>query len=223
MSETTVRCRGIYTTALTRRFHEREGTAVVDASEPIRDRFDATFPVAPADAEVWTTDDRQGVGVAGTLDPVLDVLTGTGIDTLAWRDPAPRGLIADGRVTETRGGGALVDLGDATGYLPFSNADDRVETGDRYRVQVAEPNPPWSGDRAVLDTDISIGGDARVAGSGRRWLPRRPTGTGRPAVDGHPGRVAGRLGQGSGRRRSRRPRSGAGTGGRPRRVRRGRA
>ena len=66
-----VRVRGIYTTALTRLLDG--GAEVVLASEPIRDRFDAGFGVAPPDATVSTTRDRQGVGIAGGSDAVEEV------------------------------------------------------------------------------------------------------------------------------------------------------
>ena len=54
----TVRVRGIYTTALTRLFEDR-GLSVVQASPPIRDRFDDEFAVAPADAAVSTNSSRS--------------------------------------------------------------------------------------------------------------------------------------------------------------------
>ena len=51
-----VRIRGIYTTALTELL--RGDHNVVQASPPIRERFDGTFEVDVADATVRTTDDR---------------------------------------------------------------------------------------------------------------------------------------------------------------------
>jgi len=178
----TVRVRGIYTTALTRLF-EDEGLSVVQASPPIRDRFDDEFAVAPAGAAVSTTDDRQGVGIVGDREAVaaaLGAVRGIGTDALAWRDPTPRGAVYAGEVTETLGSGAVVKLGagaaddersdsdsespnlpsvagtDPEGFLPHSKTAAHVEEGDRLRVQVNEPAEPWGSGRPVLDTTVRV-------------------------------------------------------------------
>ncbi|QLH81559.1 DUF402 domain-containing protein [Halosimplex pelagicum] len=181
----TVRVRGIYTTALTRLFEDR-GLSVVQASPPIRDRFDDEFAVAPAGAAVSTTDDRQGVGIVGERDAVaaaLDAARGVGTDALAWRDPTPRGAVYAGEVTETLGSGAVVKLGDGAaeapgpgngegddtdetlppvagtdpeGFLPYSKTAAHVEEGDRLRVQVKEPAAPWGSGRPVLDATVRV-------------------------------------------------------------------
>ncbi|WP_284012226.1 DUF402 domain-containing protein [Halobaculum litoreum] len=152
-----VRVRGIYATALTRSFLDA-GHEVVQASPPIRRRFDAALPAADHDASVDTTDDRQGVGVAGDPDAVSDLrdhLLGVGIDALAWDDPAPLGAVFDGVVAETLGSGAVVDLGDGgEGFLPYGNADDHVAADDLVRVQVLDPTAPWADDRPTLDTRV---------------------------------------------------------------------
>jgi hypothetical protein len=179
---TTVRVRGIYTTALTRLLAEADDHRVVQASPPIRERFDAAFPPEPADASVSTTDDRQGVGVVGRpagVASVLDRLRDAGRDALAWRDPTPRGAVYAGEVTETLGSGAVVALTDATadsaaetdplagmsvagrdpaGFLPYGKTAVHVETGDRLRVQVTDPSAPWTGGRPVLDTTVRVHG-----------------------------------------------------------------
>ncbi|MWV63438.1 DUF402 domain-containing protein [Halorubrum sp. JWXQ-INN 858] len=162
-----VRIRGIYTTALTRLLLDA-GHDVVDASPPIRRRFDASFPTAPPAVEVATTDDRQGVGIAGAPDAVesvLDLVRGVGIDAFAWRDPTPPGTVLDGEVTETLGGGAVVDLAvgmdahaSVEGYLPYGNVDARVETGDLVRAQVTASAAPWERRRPELDTTLRAGG-----------------------------------------------------------------
>jgi len=183
-----VRVRGIYATALTRLFLE-SGHDVVDASAPIRRRFDEPFPADPADVRVSTTDDGQGVGAEGTptaLDAARPLLTGVGIDTLAWTDPTPPGTVLDGTVTETLGGGAVVSLavggvGEAEGrsdretasvdgYLPYGAVDDRVETGDVVRVQVRESAAPWESRRPELDAGLRVGGGlvSLEPGSGTR-------------------------------------------------------
>ncbi|MGQ3328726.1 DUF402 domain-containing protein [Halorubrum sp. FL23] len=173
-----VRVRGIYATALTEALLDA-GHEVVDASAPIRRRFDAEFGSNPPDARIATTDDRQGVGAHGDPDAVgrlRGLLTDAGLDALAWTDPTPPGTVLDGRVTETLGGGAVVRLqvgdGDGTveGYLPYGSVDDRVETGDPVRVQVRESAAPWTERRPELDGSLRAG-DGLVAlepGSGTR-------------------------------------------------------
>ena len=160
-----VRLRGIYTTALTERL--REDVDVVQASPPIRRRFDAEFDREEYDATVETTDDRQGVGVLGdpeTAESVADALAATGVDTFRWSDAAPRGAIFDGVVAETLGGGAVVDLGDREGYLPFGAVDRRIDEGDRVRVQVHDPAAPWVDQRPELGTEVrTFGGVASLS------------------------------------------------------------
>ncbi len=178
-----VRVRGIYATSLTRLLLDA-GHRVVDASAPIRRRFDAEFPNAPPDVRVSTTVDRQGVGVSG--DPagvrsLRDRLLDVGLDTLAWSDPTPPGTVLDGEVTETLGGGAVVALrtgGDedrtgtdtVEGYLPYGDVDDRVETGDPVRVQVRGSAAPWVDRRPELDGSLRASGElvALEPGSGTR-------------------------------------------------------
>ncbi|MBX0286423.1 DUF402 domain-containing protein [Haloarcula salinisoli] len=157
----TVRVRGIYTTALTRLLSDA-GIDVVQASGPIEDRFEDDFSVERAGAAVATTDDRQGVGVSGdreTVERVVAELRGLGRDTLSWADPLPVRAVYAGEVTETLSSGAVVDCGDGEGFLPYSNSDERVETGDRLRVQVIEGAAPWTDGRAVLDTTVGVRGD----------------------------------------------------------------
>lgn len=149
------RIRGIYATALTRRFRAA-GHDVVQASNPIEERFDDELGNGPADLAVETTRDRQGVGLRGEPDAVA---TGRDLleverDAFPWDDPLPFGSIHAGVVEDTGGGAATVALDDGTGYLPFSESEDYVERGDRLRVQVAEPTPPWSGDDPRLSATI---------------------------------------------------------------------
>jgi len=172
----TVRVRGIYATALTALFDE-----VVQASPPIQRRFGESFPLEPAAATVETTDDRQGVGVHGTADragDVVDTLRDVGRDTLAWRARLPRGAVFAGEVVDTLGSGALVECGGVDGeasesdalealpsaggdrgFLPYSKTARHVEEGDRLRVQVVEPRPPWLSGRPVLDTTVRVQGE----------------------------------------------------------------
>jgi len=151
----TVRVRGVYATALTALLED-----VVQASPPIRERFDADLPAEPAEASVATTDDRQGVAVSGEPDRVaaaVDRLRGVGIDTLAWEADLPLGGVYAGTVTDELRAGAVVDCG-GEGFLPYSETERHVETGDRLRVQVAEPAPPWADDRPLLGTAVRVPG-----------------------------------------------------------------
>ncbi|WP_420182028.1 DUF402 domain-containing protein [Haloarcula sp. KBTZ06] len=173
----TVRVRGIYATALTQLLREADHE-VVQASEPIQNRFDGEFADERAAVTVVTTDDQQGVGVVGDRDvaeTVTDRLTELGRDTLHWSDPTPEGAIYAGTVTETLGSGAVVDLGDGEGFLPYSSSDERVATGDTLRVQVVEASAPWTNGRPVLDTTVAVrgsllslvrGGTANRSGTG---------------------------------------------------------
>jgi hypothetical protein len=164
-----VRVRGIYTTALTRLLAETDGASVVQASPAIGDRFDADFAAERADATVETADDRQGVSVAGdpsAVERVADLLEDVGTDTFVWAASVPEGGVFDGVVTETLGGGAVVDLGETEGYLPYGNVDDHVTAGDHLRVQVREGVAPWSGGRPVLDTTVAVGGELATLSRG---------------------------------------------------------
>ncbi|PSP24891.1 RNA-binding protein [Halobacteriales archaeon QH_10_65_19] len=159
----TVRVRGIYATALTAMLED-----VVQASPAITERFEAAFPAEPADVVVGTTDDRQGIGVHGACEDVETVvsrLRDLAPDTFAWEAALPRGVVAAGEVVETPGSGALIDCGDgdgdsggAVGFLPYSKTARHVEEGDVLRVQVSEPQPPWTDGRPVLDTTVEIHG-----------------------------------------------------------------
>ncbi|WP_096394185.1 DUF402 domain-containing protein [Halorubrum trapanicum] len=170
------RVRGIYATALTARLLDA-GHDVVDASPPIRRRFDAAFGDDPPDVRIETSGNRQGVGAHGdadAVDAVRGLLTDAGRDALAWADTTPPGAVLDGEVTETLGGGAVVRLrtddDTAEGYLPYGAVDDRVETGDPVRVQVRESAAPWTDRRPELAGELRVGGDlvALEPGSGTR-------------------------------------------------------
>ncbi|RYJ12785.1 DUF402 domain-containing protein [Halogeometricum borinquense] len=164
-----VRVRGIYTTAATHLLLDA-GHDVVQASEPIRARFDAEFADGHHEVTVSTTDDRQGVGVHGDPEAVESVtsdLTTVGIDTLSWTDSTPPGAVFDARVTDTKGSGAVCSLGEAEGFLPFHETNDRIEEGDAVRVQVREAEPPWSDRRASLGTGIRADGGLATLVRGR--------------------------------------------------------
>lgn len=151
-----VRIRGIYATALTVMLED-----VVQASAVIDERVDQSIPLAPADVQIETTANRQGVGIHGPVDavePVADRLAGVGRDTLTWSAPLAQDSVYAGEVTETRGSGALVKCGPGTGFLPYSKTDVYIDEGDCLRVQVAGAKPPWRDRQPILDTAIRIRG-----------------------------------------------------------------
>ncbi|WP_408956972.1 DUF402 domain-containing protein [Natrinema sp. 74] len=159
---TTARVRGIYTTAITRLL-AAAGYEVVQASDPIRERFDRSFEAVPADVSIETTRDRQGVGTSGEPDAVetiTDELETLAIDTFRWTADAPRGAVFDAEVLEAGGGsGAVVDLGDGRrGFLNYDDVDGYVDEGNRYRVQVREPAPPWDDDRPRVAPALEVQG-----------------------------------------------------------------
>ncbi|MFP9193266.1 DUF402 domain-containing protein [Natronosalvus vescus] len=170
-ASTSVRVRGIYTTAVTRLL-ETAGFDVVQASEPIRDRFDTAFEIAPADVRIETTRDRQGLEVSGDpngVDAVTSRLESLGVDTFRWPDDVSRSGVFDAEVDDAAGGrGATVDLGDGrTGYLPYDDVDGYVDAGNRYRVQVDEPTPPWTDDDPRVLPGVAVQGG--LCSLSRRW------------------------------------------------------
>lgn len=157
---TTARVRGIYTTAVTQLLDEAD-FEVVQASDPIRERFERSFDTVPADVAVETTRDRQGVEVSGTPDAVETAaaeLEALEIDAFRWTADAARGAVFDAEVLEAGGGsGAVVDLGDGRcGFLPYDDVDGYVDAGNRYRVQVHEPAPPWDDDQPLVRPTLEI-------------------------------------------------------------------
>ncbi|ELY53116.1 DUF402 domain-containing protein [Natronolimnohabitans innermongolicus] len=159
---TTVRVRGIYTTALTELLGNR-GLEVVQASDPIEARFDESFETAPAAVAIETTRDRQGVELSGDAETVAAVaseLESLAIDSFRWADDVPRRGVFDAEVIDAGGGsGAVVDLGDGRrGYLKYDDVDGYVDEGNRYRVQVTEPTPPWSDDEPRVEPTLEVGG-----------------------------------------------------------------
>ncbi|WP_458207017.1 DUF402 domain-containing protein [Haladaptatus sp. NG-SE-30] len=171
-----VRVRGIYTTALTTLLTDEFD--VVQASPAIQRRFDHEFETGEYDATVETTDDRQGVGIFGdpeTVETVAERATAIGIDTFHWEDSAARGALFDGIVSETLGSGAVVNLGDRDGFLPYRKIDDRIDEGDHVRVQVHDPAPPWARDRPLLGTDVQVfGGVASLSKGVNRVVASAP-------------------------------------------------
>lgn len=156
---TTVRARGIYATALTARLDSV--ARVVDPSAAIRNRFDQAFKTEEPTVSLETTQDREGISVWGESDGVQairDHVTDCGIDALSWVAPAPQDAVLSGTVVNTTGGGAVVDLGEVEGYLPFEATEEYIDVNDVLRVRVSTPVPPWADSRPVLSTEMRIQG-----------------------------------------------------------------
>jgi hypothetical protein len=177
------RVRGIYTTALTRLLLDA-GHEVVQASRPVRERFDVDLAGGDHDVAVATTRDRQGVEVTGEGDAVDAVEEGCeslARDALTWAADAPAGAVFNGRVTETLGSGAVVDLGPTSGFLPYDAAAGYVDDGDTVVVQVTDPRPPWSDSRSELAGEVTAtaGLATLVRGSSGVRVDTRDGGAGR--------------------------------------------
>ncbi len=150
-----IRLRGIYATALTERLSGP--FEVVQASDPIQQRFDETFVPAPHDVSIETTSDRQGVGIIGDtagVEQVAETLGSIDLDTFAWEDTTPLGTIVEADVIDTLGSGAIVDMGQRQGFLSYDDADDYVDEGKTYVVQIHEPRSPWGDRRPGVSTEV---------------------------------------------------------------------
>lgn len=173
--EVAVSVRGIYATALTQRLHQSH--SVVVPSSTIRNRFDASFSDAEPEVRIESSRDRVGVeltGREGAVEVVGETLGGVARDGFRWQDPVPQNAVVDGVVVGSRGGGAIIDLGEREGYLPYDATEDDIEDGDVVRVQVRDVYAPWVDRRHVVRPGIVVSGllvslvrgvDADVAGT----------------------------------------------------------
>ncbi len=152
-----VRVRGVYTTAATRLLLDA-GHEVVEPSEPIRERFDASFGDGPAEVEVRNSDDYLGVYVVGDGAREVAETLAAGRDSFVF-DAVPVGAVRDATVEETTGSGAFVRFDDGRGFLPYSKTDDRIDDGDELRVTVVEEAAPWSNGSPVVAAGERVGNE----------------------------------------------------------------
>ena len=146
MSSPGVRIRGVYATALTHLL-ANDGLRIVDASATIEERVTETVEPGYPDVRVDGTDDREGVRLIGTLDGVERViggLTRLARDTIDCTATYTPGTVHTGRVSRAEESGAIVDIGDDTGFLPYSHAERFIDEDDPVTVQLLDPEPPWS-------------------------------------------------------------------------------
>ena len=152
------RVRGIYTTALTAHLLEND-IEVVQASQPIQQRFDRSFSVKPADVMVETTAGRQGVIIHGSsvsAQRVRNACIDIGIDTLSWQHSLPVGLIGEASVKSIEGADAVCSLQNTEAALRLENIDRYIEPGDSFTVQVRSSPPPWEDSRPRIQTGIQV-------------------------------------------------------------------
>lgn len=147
-----------------------DGHEVVEASDAIRDRFDAEFGDGPPEVEVRGSEDFLGVYVCGEdAKEVADTLA-AGRDSFVF-DGLAVGAVREATVEETAGSGAFVRFEDGRGFLPYSKTDERIEEDDELRVTVIEEAPSWSDGSPVVAAGERVGNELVTlvrGGSGAR-------------------------------------------------------
>jgi hypothetical protein len=164
-----VKVRGVYATAATRVLLDA-GHDVVEPSDAIRDRFDASFGDGPADVDVRASDDYLGVYAVGEGARNAAEALAVGRDSFVF-DALAVGAVREATVEETAGSGAFVRFDDGRAFLPYSKTDDRVEEGDDLRVTVVDEAPPWGDGSPVVAAGERVGNDLVTlvrGGSGSR-------------------------------------------------------
>jgi len=122
-----VRIRGIYTTALTN-LAQKWGYKIVQATEPIRERFKINFDGAPPDLTVKDLEHKEGVLVIGKPEAVQDFLTKiSGIEGVFVRKSIVElRSTFRGVVREVRGNETIVEIspgvyGKLRGFYPIGS------------------------------------------------------------------------------------------------------
>lgn len=170
MTDVAVEVRGIYSTALTRILLDA-GHRVVRPSGILEERFDDDFGDEEPTVRVRDSRDRHGVEVSGEdgVEAVAETLASVALDAAALEGSLKEGGIYDGVVEDIFGGGALVDVGPGAAFLPFSEADRYVETGDRLRVQVRNPESPWVDRRPTCSAAVRVSSGDLELSRGGEW------------------------------------------------------
>ncbi|MGK2229881.1 MAG: hypothetical protein ACI9QA_000028 [Methanobacteriota archaeon] len=150
-----VKVRGVYATAATRLLIDA-GHEVVEPSDPIRDRFGASFGEGDPDVRLRSSDDYLGVYAVGEGASGVAESLAVGTDSFVF-DAVPVGAVRDATVEETAGSGAFVGFDNGRGFLPYSNTEGRVEEGDEPRVTVVDEKPPWSDGSPVVAEGERVG------------------------------------------------------------------
>jgi protein associated with RNAse G/E len=135
---------------------DRQGVAVLGGVAAVGRVVDRVR--VARDTLVWRDPTPRGGVYAGE---VTETLGGGAVVALA--DASDSGGASAGTDAGTGDSVARLDRTpaagrDPEGFLPYSKTANRVEEGDRLRVQVTEASAPWTGGRPVLDTTVRIHG-----------------------------------------------------------------
>jgi len=156
---TKVKIRGVYTTAATRLLLD-PGHDIVEASDAIRERFDAEFGDGTPEVEVRNSDDYLGLYVVGEGAREIAEVLAAGDDSFVFDDVAV-GAARDATVEEEASSGAFVrfDDGSGRGFLPYSKVNDHIEEDDELHVTVIEEAAPWSDGNPVVAAGERVGNE----------------------------------------------------------------
>ncbi|MCS6902920.1 MAG: ribonuclease E/G [Candidatus Bipolaricaulota bacterium] len=160
-----VRLRGVYSLALSALLHEH-GWQIVQPAEDLQTYINNPHPPEPFDVQVSDRDDLKGVIVTGDKTAlgefhrlIRQALPRVGVCTPpVWLDAIYLGL-----VRRQRAAGYEIDLGAADGFLPKSEVQSSLRSGEALRVQVCDLTD--AGEEAILTTEISIAGRFAVLSS----------------------------------------------------------
>jgi len=161
---TSVRIRGIYSTALSKLFLEK-GFSLSQVSEELAQRFESDRDLSPAGAEINSTEDGSGIVVSGEIDAVSavkDALMETFVDIVKRDSKINLNAVYLGTVqkVDSRLKAAFVDIDDEVGYLPFSNTTRVIKEDEDIKVQIR--SIPMGGKKPVLDMKINLPGKYAV-------------------------------------------------------------
>ena len=170
-----VRIRGIYTTALTNLLLKR-GWQITQPSRVIRERFKLEGCLEPPDVDIRDLEDHQGVLASGckeALEQIKHILQEQLIDVIVRGCSVGLYAIYLGRVEALHPsqGGAFVNLGTQTAFLPASKTDRLLTADENVLVQVIDV--PTGGRKPVLSMSISIPGKYAVLVPQMRERPCR--------------------------------------------------
>jgi len=161
---TSVRIRGIYSTALSKLFLEK-GFTLSQASEELAQKFESDRDLSPAGAEINSTEDGSGIVVSGELEAVSavkDALIESFLDIVKRDSKINLNAVYLGTVqkVDSRLKAAFVDIDDEVGYLPFSNTTRVIKEDEDIKVQIR--SIPMGGKKPVLDMKINLPGKYAV-------------------------------------------------------------
>jgi len=149
---TSIRIRGIYTTALTKFFIDR-GYAINQMSETMRDRFAESETQDIPTVDIKHTKDLQGISLVGEREALEDIakdMQDEFVDVFSLRSSIDLYGIYKGSIIKANNE-TIVNLGTDIGILPEPTVEDEV------LVQVLEMN-----DKPILTTRITFSGEYAV-------------------------------------------------------------